>query len=370
MKILHITTHLNIGGVGSYLLMSSSRLVRMGHTVSVVSAGGEMEDRFRAKKIGVLTLPIRTKNEFHPKVFAALPQLIRFIRSEGIEVLHAHSRVGQTLAHWASVFTKVPYMTTAHGYYKPRLSRRWFPMWGKRVIAVSSLVADELKKSHKISNDRIRVIPNAVDIGDLEERLGKQEAYRVRMEFGIPQDAFVLGCIARLVRDKGQEVLIAAAKELKKDVPNIYVLIAGDGRERSRYEKLIQKCGLQQNAQVLASQADISELLTAMDVLVHPATFREGFGLTLVEAMVAKKPIIASDIWAINTVIRNRVNGFLVEPKDPKALAREVRFVMQNPEMAKSIAENGYWIANELYSIDRMASEMETVYQEMGRVKV
>ena len=113
------------------------------------------------------------------------------------------------------------------------------------------------------------------------------------------------------------------------------------------------------------SVPDVTELLAATDFFVHPATFREGFGLSMVEAMVAKIPVIATDIWAINTIIRNRVNGFLVSPKNPGELADTIEFILQNPVFAASCAENAYDSVTRLYSIERMVSELETVYQEV-----
>lgn len=365
MKVLQLSTHLNVGGISSYLYMTGSRLIRMGHEVCVLSAGGDMEQRFKEKNFQVEVMPIRTKNEFDPKLIFALPAVIRFVKREKFDLIHAHTRVTQVLASWVSFFTKVPYISTAHGYYKPRISRRIYPAWGKRVIAISPLVADELKKSHKLGDDCIRVVQNAIDIEDIETRLSDKTPFKIRMELGIPQDAVVVGCIARLVRDKGQEVLIKAVKLLKKDYPQIFLLIAGDGREKGRYQKLIDKLGLKNNARLIPSQTDITDIWATIDVFVHPATFREGFGLTLVEAMAARKPVIGSNIWAMNTVIRHQINGFLVEPKRPDLLAKMIAYVLANPAQVESITQNAYDLAVQLYSIDRMVSEMETVYNEV-----
>jgi len=87
----------------------------------------------------------------------------------------------------------------------------------------------------------------------------------------------------------------------------------------------------------------------------------------LVEAMVAKKPVIATNIRAVNALIRNRVNGFLAEPKSEKELAEAIEFIVANPKLTVSIVENAYQSATELYSIDRMVNELETVYEEAAR---
>ncbi len=364
MKVLQLSTHLNVGGISTYMCMTGSRLIRMGHEVCVLSAGGDMEEIFLRKRFTLRTMPIRTKNEFSPKLFSALPKIVRFVKQEKIDLLHAHTRVTQVLAFFVSRLTGVPYVSTAHGFYKSHIGRRLFPAWGKRVIAISPMVAEELKKTHHLTDEKIRIVQNAIDIEDFETRLSEKTQFKVRMELRIPQDAIVVGCIARLVRDKGQEVLIKAMKELVKEFPRAYLLLAGDGRERGRYETLIRKLGLKDKAQVISSQVDATTLWAALDVFVHPATFKEGFGLTLVEAMIARKPIVASDIWVINTIIRNHVNGFLVEPKRPEVLVKAIGYVLKNAEQVEAITNNAYDLATQLYSIDRMVSELETVYRE------
>ncbi len=345
--------------------MLGGRFVRMGHEVAVVSAGGNLKEHFEEKGIRCVDFPIRTKNELSPKVFLALPKIIRFVKEEKFDLIHAHTRVTEVLACLVSKMTKVPYLTTAHGFYKRRLTRRLFGCWGLRVIAISPLVAEELEKTHKVKRSDIRIVQNAVDIEDFEKRLLRQDPRVVRETYGIFQDAKVIGSISRLVRDKGHEYLIEAVRDLKKTIPNIFLLIIGDGRERKRLESLIKKSGLEKEARIIQSQPDIAPLLSAMDIFAHPATYREGFGLSMVEAMVAKKPVLATNIWAINTIIRNRVNGFLVEPKKKEELRQALEFIIRNTALTASITQNAYDIATQLYSIDRMVSEIETVYQEV-----
>lgn len=108
----------------------------------------------------------------------------------------------------------------------------------------------------------------------------------------------------------------------------------------------------------------MTRILSIIDVFAHPATFREGFGLAMLEAMIAKVPIVASNIWAIHSIIRDRVNGFLVEPKNVKQLAETLQYVKDHPDLAESFAQNAYQMASQSYSMDRMARELETVYAE------
>ncbi len=365
LKILHLTTHLNTGGITSYISIAAGVMIKKGHDISVVSSGGQMEQTLIEKNIRVYQLRIRTKSILSPKLLFALPKLIRFIKQEKFDLLHAHTRVTQVLASMASFFTKVPFITTAHGYYRPRFGRRLFGCWGARVVAVSPLVAEELEKSHKVPKSKIRVIFNAVDIDEYRRRILEKDPDTLKQNLGIDKNAFVIGSVSRLVRDKGHDYLIAAMPKLIKTHPNVFLLIVGDGREKKRLEGLIKKFNLGKNVRLLESRPDITEILAILDVFVHPATFREGFGLSMLEAMAAKLPVVATDIWAINSIIRNRVNGFLVQPKNAHEIAETLEFIIENQEVTGSIAQNGFEMAAQLYSADRLANELETVYQEV-----
>jgi glycosyltransferase involved in cell wall biosynthesis len=339
----------------------------LGYESAVLSSGGDAEPLYAEKGIRHVPFAIRTKNEFHPKLLWNLPRVVKLVKEEKYGVLHAHTRVTQVLAAMVSRMTGVPVVTTAHGFYKRRLGRRLFGAWGDRVVAVSPLVAEELAKTHKISKDRIRLIFNAIDIEAFRKRVLAQDSEAIRAKLSIPRDAFVIGSVSRLVKDKGHDYLLKAAAKLLKKNPNVFVIIVGDGRERKPLEKLVKKLKLSKNVLLIASDPDITGPLSVMDAFAHPATWREGFGLSMLEAMVAKVPVAVSDIWAINTIVRHRVNGFLVEPKNADKLAETLEFILKNPDVAGSIAHNGYEMASRAYSADRLAGELAAVYEETIR---
>jgi len=325
-----------------------------------------MEKDFKAKGIDCFNFSIRTKNEFHPKLFFALFPIARLVKKEKFDVLHAHTRVTQVSAFFISKITGVPFVSTAHGFYKTRFSRKIFGCWGKRVAAISPLVAESLRTDHGVDPKKIRMIQNAVDSDQLKKRLLEKNTRALREKYGIPEKSVVIGSIGRLVKDKGHKFLVEAAAGLKKENFNIFLLILGDGREKERLLNGIETRGLQDRARIIPAEKDMTEVLSVIDIFVHPATHREGFGLSIAEAMIAKKPVIATDIPAINTLIRNNETGFMVEPSNAEALKAAIRFLIQNPETAKTVAEKGCRMVTELCSMDRMANELEALYKEVA----
>lgn len=364
-KILHLTTHLNIGGITSYIELTGARMIKKGYRIGILSSGGNVGEELKSQGFDVFQFAIRTKSELHLKLYWNLPAIKELVKKEQVDLLHAHTRVTQVLAFLISKLSGIPFVTTAHGFYKPRLSRKLFGCWGERVIAISPMVAEELKKTHKVREDKIRLIQNAIDLDEFQKRYSQKDPIALRRELGIPADAWVIGSVSRLVEDKGHAYLVEAVQKLKKNIPQIFLIILGDGREKGNLEQLIKKLNLRDSVKMIPAVRDVTGVLSVMNIFVHPATHREGFGFSIAEAMAVKKPVIATNIWAVNSIIQDGVNGYLVEPKSADGLAKAVKFVADHPEAAKVVAENGQRTALKLCSLDRMVSEMEKVYEEV-----
>ena len=367
MNVLHLTTHLNRGGISNYLLSIGSSFVRKGHKVFVASSGGEMEPEFKEAGVLLKTFPIRTKSELSLKIYRALPELIRWIRREKIDLIHAHTRVTQVMAWWIQCLTGIPFLTTAHGFYKRRFGRRLLPAWGKLVIAISGPVGDDLRDTFRVDLKRIRVVYNGMDLRSFIDRFQKHNPCEVRREYGIPEKAFTVGVTARLVPDKGHEFLIRALKSLESEILNLNLLIVGEGRHRKYLEGLVRELKLESRVHFTGNLSDVSRPLAAMDLFVLPAVWREGFGFSIVEAMACKKPVVVTNIWALNTIIQDRVNGILVEPRDAKHLAEVIRLLIKNEKFREAIGKAGQKTAEERFSVDRMALEIENVYEEVSK---
>lgn len=363
-KVLHLTTHLNSGGITIYILRLVDFLRSAGFETLIFSCGGEYASFFQDKKVKLLICDIRTKSEIHPKLIPALTRLIKFTREEKIDVLHAHTRITQVLAYWAGKFTGVPVVTTCHGFYKIRLGRRLLPAWGERAIAISEPVGKHLAEDFHVPAERIRVVNNAVDIKLLDEQYRRHSNEAVKKDFGFAKEDRVIGIVARLVNDKGHEYLLRAAAELYRDFPDIRVLIVGDGRERPILEDLAKALGIKDRVVFTGNITDVSMALAAMDIFAFPATWREGFGLSIVEAMTCGKPVIVTNIWALNSLIQNEVTGFLVEPKSVSALADAIRKLLEDPALRRLIGENAREAVERLFTIERMAAEIAGVYKE------
>jgi glycosyltransferase involved in cell wall biosynthesis len=164
-----------------------------------------------------------------------------------------------------------------------------------------------------------------------------------------------------MVWQKGFEYLIQAIPDIVRDVPEAKFLFVGDGLLRERLEALSEELRVRDNLIFTGFRSDIKEILSAIDILVIPSLL-EGFPMITLEAMAMAKPIIATNIDGITEQITDGVNGILVPPKDPSALARAVIRVLNDKELARTMGLSAREKVEQEFSVEKMVAESEEVY--------
>lgn len=365
IRVLHLTTHINIGGITTYIYLLGRGLNKSQYELSVFSSGGVMQKQLEDVGIRVFSSPFRTKSELSPKLYLAVPELLRIVREEKIDLLHAHTRVTQVMAWWIQRITGIPYVSTCHGFYKRRLGRMLLPAWGNKVVAISPPVADSLIADFHVPSGNVATILNAIDLENLEHLVKQKNPSSIISEYKLQSTAPVLGIVARVVRDKGHEYLLKACRELLSRYPDLKLLVVGEGPYLSELKKISTQLRLNQNVIFIGSLGDVTKALAVIDIFILPAVWREGFGLSIVEAMALKKPVIATNIWALNSLVHNRVNGLLIQPKSIQELEKAITELIENKGLRVEIGKNAYQTVKDQFSIDRMVKEFDRLYQDV-----
>ena len=370
MRILHLTSHMNVGGISRYILSLCRQQGQRNHRVIIASGGGQLVPQ--AERLGVThwALPLRTSAEFSLQVFWGIRQLAARLGQEPVDVMHAHTRVGQVVADQIFRRTGIPFVTTWHGIYKTRLGRRLWPCMGKLTIAISGPVRQHLLQDFRLPENKVRCIYNGIDTAyyAVPPDLAEIEAFRKR--WGIRLDQPVIGSIGRLAagRVKGFDTLLVAAYLLRRRTPTVQVLIVGDGPRRPFLEDVATRLGVQDQVRFVGEIQDIRVPLAAMDLFVFASRWPEAFGLTLVEAMAAGKPVIGTEVGAVPEIIRHDLEGLLIPPDDPAALAEGIVRLLDDPVTAQRFGRQAQTRVSEAFSLTRMAAEVEAVYAEAIRV--
>ncbi len=362
MNILLITTRLNLGGIGIYASSLARGLKKKGHKVIVASSGGELENVLSNSGIEHIYLPIDTSSEVGPHIMMAVMKLLKVIRKENIQIVHGQTRVSQVISHYLEKFSKVVFVTTCHGFFKRRLIRRLLPCWGTRVVAISDAVREHLVNTMKVPKNKIELIYNGIDASFLEKGYSEVDLNRVKKEFNLSSN-LVIGITARISSVKGHVYLLRAIPKIREVFPGIQLLIVGSGK--TRYEKqlhnMCRKLNIERNVVFQPGIQNVYKALSVMNVFVLPS-IQEGLGLSLLEALAAGLPVVASNVGGIYSVIRHEENGILVPPKDVKALADAIITVLKDKDYAKRLGQRGKQTVREKFTLDKMIDRVEGFY--------
>ena len=362
MNILFLTTHFNTGGITSYILTLAKELRKKNHNVYVVTSGGNMVVKLSPLGIGHLTLDIRTKSELSPKIYGNLGKLIRFIREKNIDIIHTHTRVTHVAGAILKRLTKKPQVTTCHGFFKPRLSRKLFPCWGDAVIAISEAVSEHLTEDFRLNRKKVFLIPNGIDLSDfplIDEATKKQK----RQAFNLCDEP-VIGIIARLSDVKGHSILISAMQDVVAEIPRAVLLVVGEGKLEESLKKTVSELKLTNNIRFYPLVDKTTEVLPLLDVFVMPS-LQEGLGLSVMEAQAMAIAVIGSRVGGIPSLIDDGKTGLLVTPGDTKALSRAIIELLRNKNKAREMGLAARKFIEREFSSDKMVEKTLDCYKQV-----
>lgn len=365
MKILLLTTHLNIGGIASYTVTLAKALKDKGEEVFVASSGGVLVPELTSAGVSHIKLNILTKSELSPKVFKAIFETRKIVRKLGIDIIHSQTRVTQVIGFFVSRLCRTAFITTCHGFFRASRARVLFPAWGERVIAISEAVQEHLTRDLKVDKKKIALIYNGIDVKKFLRDFSDSERDELKDRFGIRKDNSIIGTIARFTPDKGHDVLLYALYEILKEKPNVQLVFVGDGKERSRIIDLSQRLNLSENVIFLRPQLNTVNILSTMDVFMFTPRRKEGLGLSLLEALAAGKPVVAADVGGISSIVKDGINGFLVKPSRPELLVGPTVKLLKNKELYQRMSQAGREIVIEKFSINGMVDRVHAVYKEI-----
>ena len=315
-----------------------------------------------ARRLGVAArqVPrIRTRSE----ALTGLPEFVRVLREERPAVFHAHltTPIGCKYGLAAAAFLRVPaVIATVHlllevpPSVRYDISQRFATMCVDRYIVVSHGLTERLRARFRIPAHKIRVVPNAVPVEDFR----REPDPRLRAELAGGAGPIVL-TVARLESQKDHATLIEAVPR----VPDARFVLVGEGGERRALESRARALGVSDRVRFLGLRGDIADLLAISDVFVLPSLY-EGLPLSILEAMAAGKPVVASSIPGIDEVVVDGETGLLVPPRDPAALAASIRLLLTDSDLRVRLGDAGRERVHGTFSLERMVEGVVAVYQE------
>jgi glycosyltransferase involved in cell wall biosynthesis len=373
MRIFHMVNSLDMGGSEHQMVEVASRQQAKGYEVVVacLSAQGVLTEVLEHSGIPII--------EFNPKgsllrprgVFQLL-RLIWFFVRHPLDVVQTHDLYSTLLGVPAAWLARVPMILSCRRdlsrwwWYTPRRRRflRYIQNHSTFVIANSQSVRDFLVEQDGFDPNLIRVIPNGVDL----KRFTTARPDRRRLFPHLAERTYLVAVVANMnVETKGHPDLIRAAAEVLQECRDAKFLLIGDGPERTRLEAMVTELGLSETVLFLGFCNDVPDILACCDLFVLPS-WAEGLPNSVLEAMAAGVPVVATRVGGIPEIIDDGKSGLLVAPKDPQALARAILRLLGDKELAKRFATCARERVQEEFSFERLLSQLDRLYIE-GRAR-
>ncbi len=357
MNVLHVEAGRNLyGGAQQVLYLLEGLHVRGVRNVLACPRGCALA-RAAAPFARVYEVPMWGDMD----VLMAL-RLYRLMRRERPDIVHLHSRIGaDVMGGIAARLAGLPVVySRRQDNPEPAWSVRLKYRLHDRVIAISDGIA-RVKLAEGLSPQRLRVVRSVVDARPYR---GVPERAWFRKEFGLPEGAHVLAVVAQLIERKGHLVLLDALPPLLEEFPALHVLFFGKGPLDARLREAIRDGGMEGRVRLAGFRADLPRILPCLDLLVHPA-YREGLGVSLLQASAAGVPIVACRAGGIPEAVRDSVNGLLVAPGDADALRAAIGRLLRDPVLARALGDGGRELVAKEFSPDTMVEGNLAVYHEV-----
>lgn len=367
-KILYIAVSSETGGVPRHIAYALESAREKGFSIVVACpSDGEYAEKFRNLADAYLDLPLK------PYSIRSLFSLNRYVKENGICLVHSHGKGAGMYARPLGILNPgVKVVHTFHGIYVEKYSKafRMLYLFIERILkhftdAFVCVSEGERQEAFRLGiavPQRTYVVNNGVDTKIFCPHAVNKSDYR--KQFGLDENAYIAGCVARFDVDKGHEYLIPAFGKFLDVCQEARLLLVGSGEGQDKVRELSEKCGLRDKVIFAGTRSDIPDLLQVFDVFVS-ASLKEGMPYTLIEAMASGVPIVATDVVGNRDVVTDGKTGRLVAPKDTDALYEGLQKAFCDRNATRQYAENGVSFAKEALSVEMAEEQLFGIYSAL-----
>ncbi|MBN2429039.1 MAG: glycosyltransferase family 4 protein [Deltaproteobacteria bacterium] len=361
MKVLQLVPELNEGGVERGVIELNREFVKRGIESVVVSAGGKLVDQVIADGGNHILFDVCIKNVLTvPPRFLGLRKI--FERTSP-DIIHARSRVPAWLAYIANKKTRIPFVTTVHGFYSVSPYSKVMT-YGDKVICVSSAIKDYVQTYYQVPDSKIVLIPRGVDLELFNpKQLDNDFINQFKRKFGT-EGRFVVTSVGRITQLKDYATFIRGVMAAKQKIPNICGLVVGGVRkDKKEYfyslQKLVKELGAEDRIFFVESQKKIAEVYSLSDVVAICSKKPESFGRTAAEAIAMNVPVVTTNHGGVLDLVIPGETGFLFPPENVNSLVEALCLCQeQSFNKLRDKIENNF-------SLSKMVASTLDVYQAL-----
>ena len=368
LKVLHLLATMPVGGAEDLVAAIVRGLDPQRFEAAVATLGlpGPVGLELRAQGYEVFSLGLDIKRTSGWRIAGPVRRLLKARRPD---ILHTHLYHPNLYGRLGALGLGLPGVVAAvhNSYTRVKFHRRlWNFLLGwasDRVLVGSAQVWQDVRRYDGVPASRLRLMPYGIPLAELDTPLSRKEA---RERLGLSGADLVIGVVGRLEEQKGHAYLLAALPALRRDFPNLVVLLVGEGRQQEDLRRRVRELDLAGTVRFLGTRRDLPEIYRALDLFVQPSLW-EGLPLALLKAMGAGLPVVATRVSGSREAIVDGVNGFLVAPGDPEALARALGELCRHPEARQRLGDAARGTVVAQYSLEAMLHRLEDLYLELWR---
>jgi glycosyltransferase involved in cell wall biosynthesis len=381
MRIVHVITRLIIGGAQENTLLTCAGLHARGHDVTLITGPttgpeGTLMQRARSSGYRVIEVPELIRS-IRPWTDArARRVLAQHYRELKPDVVHTHSSKAGIVGRWAAVDAGVPHIVhTIHGMSFNRTQPWWMQRLGiwlerraakhtDRIVTVADAMIAQSVEAGVCRRDQCLTVYSGMEVGPFYADAVERAA--VRQSWGVPDDAIVIGTVARLFKNKGYELLLPIMSQVTERLPQARFVWIGDGAQRPLYEEDLRHRELLGKTTLvgLIRPDEVPWQLKGLDILAH-ASLWEGLPRAVVQALLTEVPVVAWSLDGTPEVVHDHQTGRLIQFDDLDAFAEAVVELGTDANLRERMGRAGRDLCRQRFSHERMVTRLEQLYEEL-----
>jgi len=373
MKVMHILGNFGPGGaeMGVVRLIQSFSEDYFSHSVCSISSNISMKellpDRINCYSLGI-----------NGASYTAFLSLFKLLKKTKTEIAHVNNLAPWFDVAFASRLAGCKCIETFHGIednlikfsFKRRMFLRLASQYTSSITAVAESARDLLVELSGIKRHQIKVLPNGIDIDYYKANSSDDEKIKLRISLNLPENGFLIGCVAALRPVKDHKGLIEAfAMVISNKRPigtnkGIYLILVGDGPLAPELKNLSKQLHVEDKIIFMGRRNDVNKILQALDAFILNSK-TEGMSYAILEAMASGLPIVATNVGANAELISHGVEGYLYRPGDLKSLTGTMVELMRNENLLLKMGQKAREKVAKSYSITKMESSYKNLYEEV-----
>ena len=344
------------GGQEIRIFRESLGMIQRGYRIIIAAPPDSLIFR-RAQDSGIKTIAA----DFNKRNPFSILRMRAVIRSERPDILNTHSSSDSWVASLAarSIKDGPRIIRTRHlstPISRTLLSRFIYDTVPDAVMTTGEEIRRAMIGKNGYDGSWIFSVPTGIDL---------QVFARAKAQPSIRREGFAVGMVGVLRSWKGHKYFLAAIPEILEQVPSAHFYIAGEGPQRENIVSIIREMKIGKHVTMLGHRDDIPQVLSSLDIVVHPSYGHEGVPQTLLQAFAMQTPVIAAGVGAIPEIVKDNKTGLLVEPQRPDLIAQGVIRLYHDPDFRKRLAREAKELVLSKYSMDIMLDKIESIYRKI-----